>query len=280
MAMQKFYRDCYLKNGWIPAQALTHGLGIGDVFQLDNGAMRPLLNLLEARLVESVLVSEEVPLDPASWSLSHGMEQSYCEARAVVGDNGTAGRVVRQALTFEEPGDYAFHCRDAVARFLVNWSDIAADLILKLTQLHYTFRHAYVVTAVTRAHDWVLAVAAREGAQLETTSHHEEMDWSGQMTHPSSRTEVLSGIFRFEIGRDQPAHFYKARKLRLSDELESRLLQQILENRHRLGTDKLANWLSADKVNLLKANELNLNTAMQSFDWCHMNLDDIAGLAD
>lgn len=280
MAMQEFYRNCYLINGWIPAQVLTHGIEIGDVFQIDGGKTRTLLNIRDARLVEPVHIIDDISLEHTDWCFSNGMEQTYCEAQTVIGNNGMSGRIVRQALTFAREGDFVFHARSAKARFLKNWPEIASDLILKLTQLHYSFRHVYVVTAVAHTHDWVLAVAAQDGAKLETTSQHEDMDWFSQMTDTSSRTESLAGILRFDIGRDRPAHFYKAKKLCVSDVLANQLLLHVLERRHHLSADMLANWLAVDCLNLLRTNELNLNTAIDAFGWTAMTLDDVVKLAD
>lgn len=279
MSKKPFYRDCYVKTGWLPMQPLARGVAVGDVCQLRQGRLRPLLNLAEAHLVEKLALSPAVPLDPLDWGFSHGVQQTLCETRSSEDEEGERAASTRQVLEFGQPGAFIFHAATARARLLTNWDQIRDDVTLKLTQLHYSFRDVYVVTAVAVAEQWALAVAGEAGARLEMAVATSGGDRYALLSHGSASDSQAQGLAEFERGHGQPAHFFKAKKLVLSDAMHDRYLGQLLEHPGHLRPADMGNWLDTSLLNLVKSNELNLATAISFFSWAGLTLDDIEHLA-
>jgi hypothetical protein len=271
MSKKTFYRDCYLKNGWLPAQPLARGLAVGDVCQLRLGCLRPLLNLADAHLAEKMALSRPLPLDPADWAFSRGVQQTLCETQWAADDDGERAASTRQVLEFSMADSFVFHAAAVQARLLTNWDQIRDDVTLKLTQLHYSFRDVYLVTAAAAASDWALAAAGQAGARLETSAAIGGGDHHALLSHASARDRQCHGLSDLERSRGRHAHFFKARKLVSSDAMRDRYLGQLLE---QPGLE-VANWLDASLLNLVKANELNLATSIGFFAWADMTLDDV-----
>lgn len=279
MSRQDFYTDCYLSTGWLPMQPLTHCVAIGDVCRIGQGRFQPLLNIVDAHLVEPLSVSRIVPLAADAWRLSRGAQQSFCEAKSAEDEDGERCCQTRQVLEFAHPGSFMFHAGEVSAQLLLNWNLIRDDLTLKLTQLHYGFREAYVVTAVATMTDWGLVVAAQAGARLEMSSALDSADCFALLSHESARVEQCQGIASHDFGRGRAAHFFKAKKLVLSDEMHDRYLNQVVENSAHLRPQDVAGWLDANLLDLAKNNELNLNSCIRYFGWADLSLDDVMRLA-
>jgi hypothetical protein len=275
MSNQDFYRHCYLATGWLPAQPLTQHFAIGEVCQIRNGRMQHLLNIGDAHLVENLLLSHDMPLNQADWQFSQGAHQALSETVIEVGSDGTR-QWTRQVINFSRTGDFLFHAVSIHARLLLNWNQIRDDLTLKLTQLHYSFRHVYVVTAVATAGEWGLAVAGESDARLEMSSDVLDSNRFVLLSHPSARSDRCAGIASFEAARGKPAQFFKAKRLVMSDAMTDRYLQRIVENKDELGGEEVANWLETDLFDQIRTNELNLTTSMGFFSWVDMSLDDVA----
>jgi hypothetical protein len=276
MLSKEFYRHCYAATGWLPMQPLVQGLAVGDVCQVLHGRFQPLLNLAEARVVEPLEVSAEVALAPDGWLLGlHVLHQAGGTHRPGEGDGTVHSRV---ALEFAREGGYLLHARAPRARLLRNWSQLRDDATLKLTQLHYGFRHAYVVTGVATAHAWGLAMAACPGARLElAVAGGCNGGGAHVLSEPSARVELCQGLAVCEVAQERPAHFFQAKKLVLSDAMADRYLAQVLDG--RLRPADTGNWLQASLFDLVKSNELNLNTSIGYFSWTAMSLDDVELLA-
>jgi hypothetical protein len=280
MSKTQFYRHCYLKTGWLPAQPLTHKLAVGDVCQIRNGRFMPLLNIGDAHLVENLLLGYDLPLDSPGWDLSQGTHQSFSETLTEQDPDGEQYQWTRQAVEFLHRGDFIFHAKSPKACLLLNWSQIRDDLTLKLTQLHYSFRHAYVVTGVATAEEWGLAVAGQADARLEMTAEVCDSDCYALLSHDTAKAERCTGIARFEASRGRAAHFFQAKKLVMSDTMVDRYLTRIVENKDELGNAEIAHWLRADLFDQIKSNELNLTTSISFFSWVDLSLDDVELLTD
>lgn len=279
MSKKMFYSHCYQQTAWLPMHPFTRRLALGDLCQIRQGRFQPLLNIGDAHLVENLLVSREIPLDQSGWELSRGVQQLVCETQTEQGRESERHHWTKQVLEFAQAGDFIFHANAPKARLLLNWAQIRDDLTLKLTQLHYGFRQVYVITGVATADDWGLGVAGQADARLEMSAALCESNRFGLLSHSSARADRCIGIACYEKTNGQPAHFFKAKKLIMSDAMADRYLSQVVENRAELGPDEIAHWLHADLFDLVKANELNLSTSIAFFNWVDMSLDDVALLS-
>lgn len=279
MSKKMFHRDCYVNTGWLPMHPLVRGLAVGDVCQLRQGRLQPRLNVVDAGLVERLKVSRPIPLDPVDWGFGQGVQQSLCETRWSVDGDGERRASTRQVLEFARAGAFMFHAGAAHARLLTNWNEIRDDVTLKLTQLHYGFRDVYVVSGIVTADDWALACAAQAGARLEMTTALDSCDRYSLFSHRSASSEQCHGIAALERSDGRPAHFFKAKKLVLSDATHDHYLGQLLDGAAAGRTPDLSNWLAAPLLDLVKTNELNLNTSIGFFSWVDLTLDDVERLA-
>ncbi|MCA2997718.1 MAG: hypothetical protein ING75_03860 [Rhodocyclaceae bacterium] len=275
MSKQDFYRQCYQVTGWVPAQSLTQRFSIGEICQIRNGRLQPLLNIGDAHLVENLMLSHEIPLHQNDWQLSQGAHQVLSEKIEDKIATGSQDVWTRQVIEFSGKQDFVFHALAPKARLLLNWNQIRDDLTLKLTQLHYSFRHVYVVTAVASAVEWGLAVAGEAGARLEMSSAVSDCNYFRLLSHPSAQSDRCTGMASFEVSRGEPAHFIQAKKLVMSDAMSDRYLQRVVENTEELSHEEVANWLQTDFFDQIRANELNLTTSMGFFSWVDVSLDDV-----
>ena len=280
MYKKLFYRDCYLKTGWVPMQPLTRKLALGDVCQIRQGRFQPLLNIVDAHLLEEIRVSQAVALDASTWELSRGVQQSSSKITACKDDDGDRYQRTKQVLEFAKAGSFMFHGSEPNAHFILNWDKISEDLILKLTQLHYSFRNAYVITGVVSMKNWGLAVAGKGGAWLAMTAAVGNTDWYSMLSHNSAKTVKCEGMSCNEMARGMPSHFFKAKKLVLSNVMHDHFIHHLLHNRAELNPVEIANWLEGDLLNLCRNNELNLSTCLNFFDWVDVSLDDVELLID
>ncbi|WP_248798723.1 hypothetical protein [Pseudomonas sp. MWU13-2105] len=279
MLRKRFYRDCYLKTGWLPMQPLARSLAVGDVCQLQHGRFQPLLNIVDAHLVEQVAVSQPIALDPIDWRFGQDGQQTFCETLWSEDEQGEHRAFTKQVLEFSQAGGYAFSAGAVQARLLTNWHQIRDDVTLKLTQLRYGFREAYVVSGVLQASDWALVVAAQEGARLDLSTALAGGDRHTLLGHGSTRMQQSQGIAEFEQSQGQSGFFFKARKLLLSDAMYDHYLGLLLDNPADLRPAEIANWLNAPLLNLTRSNELNLTTSIGFFAWAELSLDDVERLA-
>ena len=283
MSNKEFYRNCYLKTGWLPAQPLMHELAVGDVCQIKSGRLMPLLNIGDAHLIENLVLADDIALDGYGWHLSQGMQQTSHETlieQDTEGQEGEKYHFSRQVIELKSQGDFIFHARAPQACLLLNWHQIRDDLTLKLTQLHYSFRQAYVITGVASAHDWALAVAGQVNARLEMSVKLASHDCYHLLSHESALAERSQGLACYEASRGRTAYFLKAKKMVMSDAMTDRYLSKVIENKDELSSGEVANWLQTDLLNQVKTNELNLNTSISFFTWVDLSLDDVELLTD
>jgi len=279
MSRKMFYRECYLKTGWLPMNPLARHLSLGDVCQIRQGRFLPLLNLRHAHLVERVAASAPVAFDPVDWKLSLGVQQTFCETHWSEDEEGARNASTRQVLAFAQAGAFQFHAAAVNAHLLTNWDEIRDDVTLKLTQLHYGFREVYVVTEIAIADDWGLVIADQAGARLEMSAALGSSDSYALLSHASARAEQCHGIAVLERPPGQPGFFFRARKLVMSDAAHDHYLNQMLDNPSHLRPSDLANWFNTPLYNLVRTNELNLNSSIGFFSWTGLTLDDVELLA-
>jgi len=280
MQNKNFYRDCYQKTGWVPMEPLTRKIAVGDICQINHHHFYPLTNLANLHLIEPVQVSPAIALDPMGWRLSQGVQQIYCavEAFAKDEDENEYGHRARQTLGFANTGSFIFHGREPQAHLLLNWSQIKDDSTLKLTQLHYSFRDIYLITGVASCKEWALSIAGRPEAQLEMSAALNDTDFFSLISHSSAESELCKDIAIYEKSFTKSAHFFKAKKLVLSDPTHDFLVNRLLETHKHSPGHFVANWFETDLINLTKANELNLNTCNNFFNWVDISLDDVERL--
>jgi len=278
MHNKNFYRDCYKKTGWVPMEPLTRKISVGDLCQINHQHFYPLTNLSHINLVEPVLVSPSLALNPIDWRLSQGVQQICCTLENFTKDDGEYYHRARQSLGFTHAGSFVFHGNEPHARLLLNWSQIKDDATLKLTQLHYSFRELYLVTGVATMNEWALSIAGKPDAQLEMSAALNDTDFFSLISHSSAESELCKDIAIYEKSSAKPAHFFKAKKLVLSDTMNDFYINRLVENQKHLHSPLIANWLNADLINLVKTNELNLNTSISFFDWVDISLDDVEQL--
>lgn len=270
-----FFHDCYLQTGWIPMQPLQRKIELGDVCQIQQGRMQPLLNLHQAHLIDQQMDSTSLHLNPVDWRIQNGVWQSHCEIRTDTNKAGEAYQWTEQVLSFDQPGSFVFHGNEPRAHLLLNWHHIRDDVTLKLTQMHYNFRDVYVISAVATTHDWGLSIAAQKGARLEMSATLGHTDCFTLLSHNTAQTAKCKGIACYEQARGMPAYFFKAKKLVLCEERVDHYLRHIVENREKLSPAVEANWLTTDLVNLATIHELNQNTCSKFFTWIDCSLDDV-----
>lgn len=278
MLRKPFYQDCYLQTGWIPMQPLTHTIEIGDVYQINNGAFQPLMNLVNINLVENVAVSKPIELNPLDWRINRGVKQVYCGTQLYSDQLGEQESRVKQVIEFSQAKNFIFAGSAAKCHLVLNWNEIKDDAILKLTQTHYGFRELYFVTGVAVMENWGLAISGGERGLLEVSAGLDTSDYVTLMNHSSSRREECNNIACYEKSQGEPAYFFKAKKLMISDSAYDKYLNRLVENQQGLTQAVMANWLSQSLINLTQSNELNLASTMGAFSWTNAGLDDIERL--
>ncbi len=259
-------------------EPLTRNIAVGDLCQINHGLFYPLTNLSQINLVEPILVSPALALNSVDFRLSCGVQQILCTLETFSEDDGEYRYRTRQSLGFAQAGSFVFHGSQPHAHLLLNWSQLRDDATLKLTQLHYSFRELYLVTGVATVSEWALSIASKPDAQLEMSAALNDNDFFSLISHSSAASELCKDIAFYEKSSVKPAHFFKAKKLVLSDTMNDFYINRIIENQKKPHSSLIANWLGADLINLVKANELNLNTSINFFNWVDISLDDVERL--
>ncbi|HTF04558.1 MAG TPA: hypothetical protein VK826_11055 [Bacteroidia bacterium] len=255
---RNFYRNFYLRTGgFIPAKPLNQNMYPGDFFQIRNGEMIVLGNIFRKGIVapEEVQLSKGTRLDPANWNFNDGVSKP---GRG----EGTDG------VSFTGAGGFLFRAKNPESVQIVNWNDLQQKLIIQLTQILYSFRELYVVTEVVTCSDSVLVIARSEKAddieyfhreahrkplffkakKLDVQNEKREVFASEITAQTQNKNEWANGFFEYE--------FYE----------EPGVLSHTLAG------------AQTSLLDMLKANELNPNTALQYFRWTDANLDDVERL--
>ncbi len=287
MDRSKFSRECYIRTGgWLPLNPLVQKAELGDFGQISQGSLRQLGNIRDLPLVALPLVAEssnrpnlslhEVEIDPGekSWRLESGVNHMFSSSESVMDNVENRLARSRQVLGFSDRGSFVFHGANPKFRLLSNWSEFAKDLTMLLTQSAFSFRHLYVITHLATLENWTLAIAGGVDAQLEISTELADADYFGHLDHSSLRLEKSSNIDVFLHSREEPAVFFKAKKLAITQAKREAFLEKIISRKEGLSDIEIANWLDTDLINLVESNQLNIATSLDFFEWLDSSLDE------
>lgn len=274
-----FILDFYQHTGWIPAWPLEQCLALGDVCQLQDGRLSKLVNCSHLPLVESIDFSSSIKLDEHLWQVLNGVNQQHSSSEHLLGEQGQVQVVSSQSLGFAQPGAFIFSAKDPKAHFILNWSAVNKDIALKLVQLHFSLRQAFVITRLAQVHHWALAIAAQADAQLDTLSDSLDCNPFSLLGHSSTRATLARNMRQVQTVCDRPAYFFQAKKLVLSARAEDTILRHLLDQPSQLATATFANYPQMDAAEFFRNSDLSLNTAMELYSWANFGLDDVALMA-
>jgi hypothetical protein len=284
-------------GGFIPARPLSLDVFPGDFFQVRNGEMILLGNIFRDEVIDSddVQFGNAIKLNPSSWDFSDGVSKPYSGRGVGRGPIEGEFEFSRQVLGFARKGSFLFRGSEPESVKILNWPEIEQQLIIRLTQTRYSFRELYVVTESVTAASWTLAISGAQGAELEIATDAENFGLLEIFGHHSSKTMQSKELeFYHREVRRKPV-FFKAKKLVVQPEkldvFVSQLIGQRLYRNEWAGdffdyhfecdpyySPQIKNHEQAAVLDMLSANELNPNTALQYFRWTDANTDDIEKL--
>ncbi|AYL99043.1 hypothetical protein [Mucilaginibacter celer] len=295
---RKFYRSFYMRTGgFIPACPLNQQVYPGDFFQIINGEMVVLGNIYRNKVIdiENCDIGYEIRLSPTSWNFSDGVSKPYSGRGNGNGIGTGEFEFSRQILAFAAWGAFFFKGDNPESVRINNWGDINMQLIIKLTQTLYSFRELYVVTESATTSAWTLAVAGSAQGELEIAGDYESVGLADVFGHQSAKTVQSKDIEFYQRESTRRPVFFKARKLVVQDEKLNAFINELIDEQQyryswaneffKYGYDhdplynpQVSVSARAGILDMLPANELNPNTALQYFRWADANLDDIEKL--
>jgi len=296
---KNFYRNLYNRtNGFIPTKPLNQNIYPGDFFQIKNGELIILGNIFRNNIVhvDDVVFNNAIKLNSASWNFSDGATKPYSGRGN--GQNPLDGdfEYSKQLLAFDRFGSFFFKGNHPESVKIANWSDLKQQLIIKLTQTLFSFRELYVVTESATLSDWTLAIASSEKAELEIATESENFGLIDIFGDESAKTIQARDIEYYHREEQRKPSFFKAKKLVIQQERIEVFISQLITERRAIPSwvanfyeydfhhDELSyampNSANAEAcvLDMLQANQLNPNTALQYFTWADANLDDIEKL--
>jgi len=262
-------------GGWLPMNPLTAPVALGEFGQWHDGAFVGLGNIADLTLVQPVDASEPQALSE-HWHGQSGVAQEYgglSDELQGFGGEGSGQFWQKRVLGFDGVGSYVFHGRTPQGQWLMNWTEFAPDITLKLTQSAFGFRDVWVITAVATVAEWGLIVSARSGAELVMVCE-DESDWAG-LSHASTRLVQSRGLAQLTLGTDQTGYFFQAKKLVLSQHKYDQLLQELLQQPASLGGGPLDYWLSQGLMSRIPGQEINAASCLETFDWATVTYADL-----
>ncbi len=295
---QKFYKNFYNRtNGFIPAKPLNQHMYPGDFFQIKNGEIIVLGNIFRNAIVhvEDAVFDNGIKLNPASWNFSEGVSKAYSGRDS--GHNAIEGdfEFSKQLLTFDGFGSFFFKSEASESVKFANWSDFQQELIIKMTQIIYSFREVYIVTETATAKNWTLAIAGSDKGELEIATESESFGLVDIFGDSNAKTIQARDIEFYHREDKKKPSFFKAKKLIVQPEKLEVFISQLIYER-----TQVVPWAStffeydfyhdtvsslpvtknaqASILDMLQANQLNPNTALQYFSWTNTNLDDVEKL--
>lgn len=293
-----FYRNCYFKtNGYIPSSPLNKVLFPGDFFHIINGEMVVLGNIFSGNIIDTknVVFEHDIKLNPDSWKFNDGVTKPY--SGRGTGNNAIDGvfEFSKQILAFESSGSFFFSANEPEAVKIKNWTEIQNELIIKLTQINYSFRKLYLITETASTSDWTLAIAGAKNAELEIANENENFGLIDIFGHVNSKTIQSKDIDFYHRQEERKPCFFKAKKLKEQDEKLSVFINELIYHRttEKQWWEKFYSYeLSQNQghdlsqinnnqisiLDLLPGNQLNPNTALLYFQWTDATLDDIEKL--
>jgi hypothetical protein len=296
---KKFYKSFYSKtNGFIPAKPLSMNLYPGDFFQIINGEIIVLGNIFRKNIVgvDDVSFESAIKLNPVSWNFSDGVSKPYSGRDS--GHNAIDGEFEfsKQVLAFDGFGSFFFKSSAPESVKIANWSELQQQLIIKMTQTVYSFRELYIVTECATTESWTLAIAGSENGELEIATESENFGLVDIFGDATAKTIQARDIDFYHREEKRKPSFFKAKKLIVQQEKLEVFISDLISDRMRVPSwvnnyyeydfyhDELSfstpvtTNAQASILDMLQANQLNPNTALQYFDWTNANLDDVMKL--
>jgi hypothetical protein len=292
---RNFYRSFYLRtSGFMPASPLQQNFYPGDFFQVRNGEMIVLGNIFR----NGIIAAEDAELGKLSlgnWNFNDGVSKPYSGRGS--GHSPIEGEFEfsKQVLAFANKGSFFFRASEPESVKILNWNSIQQQLIIRLTQTLYSFRELYVVTEVASASDWTLAISGSEKAELEIATDAENFGLVDIFGHHSAKTIQSKDIEYYHRETKRKPIFLKAKKLAVQDDKLESFISELISRTQ--GTDEWASSFynygfehdgahhppsqrnaQASLLDMLKANDLNPNTALMYFKWADASLDDVERL--
>ncbi|WP_046755882.1 hypothetical protein [Kordia jejudonensis] len=295
---KKFYKSFYNRtNGFIPAKPFSQYMYPGDFFQIQNGEIIVLGNIFRNSIinVEDVVFDNGIQLNPASWNFNEGVSKTYSGRDNGHNDIEGSFEYSKQLLTFDGFGSFYFKAETPESVKFANWSDFQQELIIKMTQVMYSFREVYIVTETATAENWTLAIAGSDKAELEIAKTSENFGLVDIFGHTDSKT-IQARDIEVHLREDKKKpNFFKGKKLIVQPQKLETFISQLITDR-----TQIAPWAAtfydydfyhdttfpppvtqnaqASILDMLQANQLNPNTALQYFSWTNTNLDDVEKL--
>jgi hypothetical protein len=296
---KKFYRSFYNRtNGFIPTQPLNQHMYPGDFFQIRNGEIIVLGNIFRSNIinVEDVVFESGIKLNNAGWKFHDGVSKPY--SGRDTGHNPLEGdfEFSKQVLAFNGFGSFLFKGEAPESVKIANWSDIQQQLIIKMTQTLHSFRELYVVTESAVTSEWTLAVANSKKAELEVATESENFGLVDIFGDSNAKTIQARDIEYYHREERRKPNFFKAKKLVVQHEKLEIFINDLIRDRTRISSwinnffefdfhnnelgfsTPITTNAQASILDMLRANELNPNTALQYFVWNNASLDDIEKL--
>ncbi len=296
-SFKPFYRNFYFKTGgFIPSAPLNQNIYPGDFFQIINGEMIILGNIFKKGIVsdENVELDDDQLLNPASWHFGEGVSKKYSgrgKGKGAIADIEFS----KQILAFDHRGSFMFKGNNPKSVRISNWNDIQQELIIKMTQVLYSFRDLYIVTDVATTSDWTLAVSGSKKGELEIATEEQSYGLSDVFGHETCKTIQSKDIDYYNREANRKPVFYKAKKLVVQDEQLNVFISDLINSRQNhdswagsyfdydFYTDtNYAPQIPVDSqaslLDMLQANQLNPNTALLYFRWADANMDDVEKL--
>jgi len=295
---RNFYRNFYQRTGgFIPGKPINLSVFPGDFFQIKNGEILQLGNIFRNNIVEpeNVNFGYGSKLNPASWDFSDGVSKPYSGRGVGSGPIEGEFEYSKQVLAFSKKGSFLFRGLNPESVKILNWIELEQQLIIKLTQTLFSFRELYVVTESATTSEWTLAISGSEKGELEIATDKENFGLLDIFGHHSSKTIQSKDIDYYHREAKRKPTFFKAKKLVVQEDKAeyfiSELLQQRL-NQNEWAAEFFEYDFQCDPVympqirsneqagilDMLQANELNPNTALDYFRWIDANMDDIEKL--
>lgn len=240
---------------------------------------------------ENISITEPVSLNPAQWEFNEGMSKPY--SGRGTGKNAFDGEFEfsKQTIAFEDEGSFFFKADQPEAVQIKNWNELGNELIIKLTQTHYSFRAVYVVTEVATASDWTLAISEAKDAELELANNSENFGLIDLFGMESTRTIQSKNMAYYNRKKGRSSNFFKAKKLVVRQDKIDVFASELIAQNSNVNTwaDRFFDYSFAQDNNpylqvnshgenvldFLPAGQLNPNTALSYFEWDNANLDDI-----
>lgn len=295
-AFRKFYRSLFQSTGgFLPTIPLNLAIYPGDFFQIKNGELIVLGNIFRQQVIHNrdARLEYGLSLHSQGWEVSEGVSKPYSGRGTGKIPIDEEFEYSRQVLAFSEAGSFMFNGREPELIRIANWRDLREELIVKMTCTQYSFRDVYVVTDSVTTASWTLAISGNEEGELEIATDHETYGLIDIFGFPETRTIQLRNIAYYHQEVSRKPLFFRARKLEVqNDQLETFISELIGQEgapdnwaSNFFAYDFAANGLTTPPrkpallrtsvLDMLQANQLNPNNALDYFRWAQMHLDDI-----